>query len=210
VQITRLRAQLTKTVDESERVALCHLLDWANKRRKKLARRAEQTLSGQDFDALAPPLREMLDAVALRAQAPSMTYSLLAELAFRPVSEAARSVAPSSAATPEAECWHDLRLALKRLRYAAELLEPELGPTYEDHHHRAKQLQQLLGDLQDGVVFERIVRKRKSKARRRNDRELVQGLQALLDRATQQHLQLVERCREHCAQPAGLFDIASS
>jgi CHAD domain-containing protein len=187
------------------------LVDWTKKRQKKLCRRAERALARQDFDALAAPLREMLDAVALRAQAPSMTYGLLAELAFRPVSEAAQAAVPTSVASDEAERWHSFRLALKRLRYAAELLEPELGPAYNEHYRHVKKLQQLLGDLQDNLLLQQTVLKH-SKLGRQGDPELASGLQTLLDQTRQQHRQHLERCREYCTRWVGphLFGPVSS
>ncbi|MBN1607811.1 MAG: CHAD domain-containing protein [Polyangiaceae bacterium] len=203
VQMARLRTKWATTSDAPQREALGYLLDRAKERRRKLARRAQRALSRQSFDALAPPLREMLDAVALRARAPSMTYGVMAELAFRPVVEAARAAVPHPLSTEEAEQWHRFRLALKRFRYAAELLEPELGASYLEMQRRLKKLQESLGDYQDSVLFEQAVLKHTSRLDDGADSELVRGLRALVVRSGEERHEHLARCREHCALLAG-------
>jgi CHAD domain-containing protein len=168
-----------------------------------LARKAQRTLSRQDFDALAPPLREMLDAVALRARAPSMTYGVMDTLAFRPVAEAARAAVPCPVSAQDALQWHRFRLAVKRLRYAAELLEPELGASYAEMQRRVKKLQESLGNDQDSVVFEQTVLKNYSKLSDDGDSQLVRGLRALVKRAGEERHEHLMRCRTHCALLAG-------
>jgi CHAD domain-containing protein len=203
VQVARLHTKLATTSDDAQREALRYLLDRARKRRRKLARKAQRKLSRQDFDALAPPLREMLDAVALRARAPSMTYTVMAALAFRPVVEAARAAVPHPVSTDDAPQWHRFRLAVKRLRYAAELLEPELGASYTEMLGRVKKLQEALGNHQDSVIFEQTVLERYSKLDDGGDSPLVRGLRALAQCAGEERQAHLARCREQCVLLVG-------
>lgn len=48
--------------------------------------------------------------------------------------------------------YHDVRRSAKRLRYAAETLEPVLGGRARDLVKRSRDLTRLLGDLQDSVI----------------------------------------------------------
>jgi CHAD domain-containing protein len=53
---------------------------------------------------------------------------------------------------------HDLRLRVKRARYAAELAEPEVGPEATAFIRRAKTLQDVLGEHQDAAIVEERIR----------------------------------------------------
>jgi CHAD domain-containing protein len=56
---------------------------------------------------------------------------------------------PAALDPNEAETLHDLRIAAKRLRYILEVAEPCFGPYAEKARRRAKELQDLLGEIHD-------------------------------------------------------------
>jgi CHAD domain-containing protein len=198
VQLLRLENGLRQASSEPERVAYNHLLDWVRAKRKREAKRTKQRLETFDLAPLAGALRQMLDQLALRATSPSTDYELLAELAFEPVLKHVRNTLPKPSAMGESEPWHRFRLALKRLRYAAELVEPALGQRYQEIHGQAKRLQGLLGEQQDAVVFARLVQQRHEKALREQRATLALGLATVRTEANRERQRLNQRCAELC------------
>jgi CHAD domain len=64
-----------------------------------------------------------------------------------------RSLAPDAMAPDAAEAQHDLRIAAKRLRYVLEATEFCLGKAGQTARRRARDLQDLLGELHDCDVM---------------------------------------------------------
>ncbi|SPF50720.1 hypothetical protein SBA4_450004 [Candidatus Sulfopaludibacter sp. SbA4] len=60
---------------------------------------------------------------------------------------------------PPASKLHRVRLATKRLRYTLELFRPCYGPGLEKRMAELRQVQQLLGEVNDGVAGERLLMK---------------------------------------------------
>jgi len=203
VQAQGLAARLLQATSEPERIAVNHLLDRVRRKQRRCAKRAEKRLKQLDLGELAAGLRRMLDQVALRAQAPSASYQLVAEVAYHPVVDAARARCPDASGTPSAEALHGFRLALKQLRYASELIEPALGGSFEAIHERAKMLQDLLGEHQDSVEFEKLVSKRHKKAVRSGRETLARGLGGMLSEVRRDREQCRVRCLEACSELAG-------
>ena len=57
----------------------------------------------------------------------------------------------------EVEALHDMRIAAKRLRYVLEVTEDCFGPFGPDARRRAKELQDVLGDIHDcDVLLEEV------------------------------------------------------
>lgn len=196
VQSERLQKRVARATSEPERVALYHLLERARARRKKLVAKAARDLEHIDMAVPAAALRAMLDELARRAESPSANYALLAELAYEPIVSAVRQLQPRGSHPVTAEALHEYRLSLKKLRYAAEFIEPALGERFAEVHRRAKQLQDLLGDHQDAVEFERLVAQRRDKAVSRNREVLAAGLGVIHEQATRERDRLMRRCLE--------------
>jgi CHAD domain-containing protein len=60
---------------------------------------------------------------------------------------------PKASDPAEVERLHDMRIAAKRLRYVLELTEPCFGPYARKAARRAKQLQDLIGEIHDCDVM---------------------------------------------------------
>lgn len=203
VQSQGLARRLQHATSEHERIALNHLLDRVRSRRLAYAKRAEKRLRKLDLGELGRALRGLLDQVALRVAAPAASYRLVAEVAYRPIVDEARARAPQAGELPTAESLHEFRLALKQLRYAAELIEPALNGSFEAIHDHAKRLQSLLGEHQDWVEFEKLVSKRRARAVRNGRETLAQGLEGILQGARRERESCRCRCLEECARLPG-------
>jgi CHAD domain-containing protein len=89
------------------------------------------------------------EATALEEFAPAQLKH-----AWRPLRKRAHKLSPTSA-EPE---FHAVRIRAKRLRYTAEFFEPIYGKPARRVIQSATDLQDLLGDLQDGVVLTQHIR----------------------------------------------------
>ena len=63
------------------------------------------------------------------------------------------SFVPRALDPEEVEALHDMRIAAKRLRYVLEVTEECFGPFGPDARRRAKELQDVLGDIHDCDVL---------------------------------------------------------
>jgi len=80
----------------------------------------------------------------------------LAENALRIVEtrlDELRSFADTVRDPAEVKALHDMRIAVKRLRYVLEMTEPALGPAAERGAKAAKKLQDVLGEVHDCDEF---------------------------------------------------------
>lgn len=59
------------------------------------------------------------------------------------------SFAPRALDAHEVQTLHDMRIAAKRLRYILELHHPNFGPYAEEAAKRAKELQEVIGEIHD-------------------------------------------------------------
>jgi CHAD domain-containing protein len=80
---------------------------------------------------------------------------------------------------PDADALHRLRIRTKRARYAAELVEPAVGPRAAKFTSAAKGLQDVLGEHQDAAVAEQQLRELLAHAQ---DTEAAFGLGRLVER----------------------------
>ena len=63
------------------------------------------------------------------------------------------SFAPRATDDEDVEALHDMRIAAKRLRYVLEVTEDCFGPFGRDMRTRAKELQDVLGEIHDCDVL---------------------------------------------------------
>jgi CHAD domain-containing protein len=181
---------------ELERASLEHLLELLDERRLLAAPRAEKRLRKLDLDALSALVRsaarEVVDGLAAEEGQREYARTLLE----RRILAAAEQEPPRDGADHSEEPYseqsyseqsyseqlHQLRLALKQLRYSLELLEPVLGAPFAALYARAESLQELLGKHHDLTVLGAIIAEQSDDLARKNRPTLAAGLQ-LADRA---------------------------
>ncbi|MBB6173612.1 CHAD domain-containing protein [Nocardiopsis mwathae] len=128
-----------------------------DEQRRRSHDRILRELSGDRYFTLLDDLDR------LRAE-PPMTEKALREATSvlrRDVARACRRMDAAhdrAVAAPDAEtrvtAWHDVRKAAKRARYAATLAQPVLGAPAKRIRAWATELQQVLGEHQDGVALQ--------------------------------------------------------
>ena len=122
--------------------------------------------------AAAPALLPGADQPADEAMPP------LVAKPWRQLRKTVRSAGPD----PADEELHQIRIRAKRVRYAAEAVEPVIGKPAERFADAAADLQDVLGDQHDAVVGETWLREAARSARR--DEALVAGLLVAAERAS--------------------------
>lgn len=107
--------------------------------------------------------RTLLQSLARVAVGPADTQPppKAASLLVKPVRAVHLQLA-ATRRTPTDDGWHELRIRVKRVRYAAELAGQLAGPKRRERitglAKQAKSLQELLGEFQDTVVTEQYLR----------------------------------------------------
>ena len=91
--------------------------------------------------------------------------------------------------------WHALRIGLKRFRYTVENLLPDLYASWEDD---LKQVQDLLGDLQDFSVLDALLKKASAGI-------LLASAEAMRDRLAAERKQRIANYRQRTLGDAGLW-----
>jgi CHAD domain-containing protein len=150
VALEHLRDELER-LDETEEAAKAAILERLEDERQRARRGLLEALDGRDYRfllarlRLPPRLVEGVEAVPLES---------LAHREFRRLAKLVDRVGKR----PDERSVHRLRIALKRARYASELVAPK-GGGRKRFLADARILQELLGEHQDAVVAEQRLRK---------------------------------------------------
>jgi CHAD domain-containing protein len=149
VVLEHLRAELER-LDDTEQAAKDLVLGRLEDELERGRRQLLEMLDGRDYRfalarlGLPPRLAEGVEAVPLER---------LARKEFRRLAKFVARLGKN----PDEEAIHRLRIALKRVRYAAELAAPK-GDLRMRFLADARALQDLLGEHQDAVVAEQRLR----------------------------------------------------
>jgi CHAD domain-containing protein len=189
VQRELLEGRLAATSPELdlERAALEHLLEHLTLLRGKVARRAARRLRQVDVRVSSRLVRRALRAVqaALSAREqgggePGRGHAVYARAVLEGlVAEAAEQLAPAEGPDDPGRL-HQLRIEIKELRYALELLEPVLGSQFPVLYARAAALQELLGAHHDLVTLADVVTESSAELREKGREALARGLDRVL------------------------------
>ena len=145
---------------------------------------ALRALSSARYYRLLDSLDALLEAPPWTSSAEAPARAVLRDLVRRDWRRTKkRAVAAEQAATPTElnADLHELRKAAKRLRYACEALAPVFGDGAEELADAAKQLQEVLGEHQDSVVSQELLRELAHDAGLAGEAALVLGRLHLLE-----------------------------
>jgi CHAD domain-containing protein len=171
---------------ELERASLEHLLESLDERRSAVAPKAERRLRKLDLDALSELVRRAASELVAGLEPEESQRAYARALLERLIHAAAEQEPPRDGAEhPEpllsepllSEQLHQLRLALKQLRYSLELLEPVLGEPFAEMYARAESLQELLGRHHDLTVLGALIVEQSDELARKDRPTLAAGLQ---------------------------------
>lgn len=128
-------------------------------------RQQTQKTLHKELGALNPaPLRRRFRALVKRPNlfrnSAADPFTCIAFFAAEAIGERARTLSellPQAANEGNHGAQHELRIAVKRMRYRLEIIEPLLKDGYQDLHASLKEYQDLLGKLHDIDVFAGMV-----------------------------------------------------
>ena len=138
------------------------MLSFRKKRQKELSRLRSGLLSLAS-DSLRDRYRHAVNALPLFSTPPNAVdlFAPLAEFAATALQDRTAKVlelAPKAAFCDAIEAQHQLRIAVKHLRYRVEILSVLFGTEFEQLHGLMKRYQEVLGKMHDLDVFAAIVR----------------------------------------------------
>ncbi|MGB3559072.1 MAG: CHAD domain-containing protein [Geitlerinemataceae cyanobacterium] len=170
-----ISSQYQPLVSSPEQKQLDWVLKALKKRRKSSLKRVRDLLTGDRYKALKQDLQKWIarpkyetiaqvsiDAVLPDLLLPEMAYFLLHPGWWLGVELTAGTVSFHDPLDPEAVrellerqglILHDLRKEAKRTRYQMELFTDRYGERYQTFVQQVKQVQDVLGQIQDGFVF---------------------------------------------------------
>src|SRR5206468_9509611 len=134
--------------------------------RRKVDRKARRKLERVDFHALSEAIHVAATDIMARLPDPGIETSLLALSLIAPFVDEAERELPADPRAPEPERLHKLRIALKKVRYGVELLQPLFGEHYRQIHLDVERLQELLGTHHDMRVLASLSAEAKSNLER--------------------------------------------
>jgi CHAD domain-containing protein len=137
-------------LDPQDRAAGRSLVTRLELAREPARRRLLEALGGEEYRALLGRLR------LPPRLAPGVEAIPLREIAHKEFTRLEKMVARLGE-QPDGTALHELRIALKRARYAAELSAP-VGKRARRFFAHAKVLQDLLGEYQDAEIAEQLLR----------------------------------------------------
>lgn len=166
VHAETLAKEIGKTRDEGERAALGYLARRVDERRAAEQAAMHEALDQIDLDGLGRRVRGLFEPAALAGADVSLGALAAAVLPER--LDAAWSDMESTTQTRDPVCLHERRIAMKKLRYALEVLEPAfVGTPAEDArdeaHAEAKRIQEALGKHHDRVLLAQVVEDERSR-----------------------------------------------
>lgn len=127
---------------------------------EKEGKAARKKLKG-DLHAIKPgPLKSVLSATLDKPQLfgntrvdPFQEFSLFADVAITVREQPLSKLLPQALDEANISAQHQLRIAVKRMRYRLEILEPLFSSDFPELHRALKGYQEVLGKLHDLDVF---------------------------------------------------------
>ncbi len=196
VQMSHLRERLQRATAEIEQIALEDLLAVAAAQQKQEARVSHKRLRRVNFNEIHFAVCATLGATVTRLPAPgSATAQFLWEL-LEPFARATSTDRPADDGLEHADWLHQLRIRLKKLRYALELFEPVLGDAFSELYTPVEQLQELLGQHHDLVVLDELIERHRRNLEQEHRGTLAHALAALRDQLYEERQSLVMRFQD--------------
>lgn len=157
VQITYFHSQVDD-LPPKDRPALEEFVDYLRTKRARVQRALVRDLRRSRYVRLINQLT--LDVRIPHCIRTEITLRKLAGKAFRKFCQSVKHLDETASSAQ----WHSVRIRAKRARYAAELSALRVGPRATEFIERIKVIQDHLGDVQDAVIAEKLLRRFTSKA----------------------------------------------
>ena len=206
VQLSLIEERVSAQTTDAARAALEHLLERVHGRRSGVEAHARRKLRKVRPVDLSVGVAAALGEVVARLPPSPGDAARLAWTLLDPIVDEmdVHDRAAGSGAPPEA--LHRLRISVKKLRYALELVAPLLGEDQRELIKRAETLQELLGSHHDLHVISGLMDDERAKLEERGRKTLPFGLTVLRGELEAEERALVLRFEETRAAPGYFRD----
>ncbi|HVW29653.1 MAG TPA: CHAD domain-containing protein [Polyangiaceae bacterium] len=153
VQIALLEARIAAQSTDAARAALEHLLERIHGRRDAVQAHAQRRLRKVKKKDIGVGVAAALGEVVARLPASSADAARLGWTLLEPLVEGVEQHEKGLGPESPPAALHELRIGIKKLRYALELVAPLLGEDQRELIKRTESLQELLGTHHDLVVI---------------------------------------------------------
>jgi CHAD domain-containing protein len=181
VQKALLEKRLAAAELDSERAALEHVLEHVERERARAEKATTKKLKKLDGDGVRHAVCAALGEAVAGLPTAGVDTAQFAWTTLTSLAAAARYDAAGDRGT-RAERMHATRVDLKRLRYALELFEPVLRPSYRELYTSVVELQDLLGSHHDLVVLGERIRGHRADLEKHGRETLRAGLASVENR----------------------------
>lgn len=196
VQMGLLRERHGRAASDIERIALEDLIATTTALRKREARLLRRRMRRLDLGEVNFALCAILGMTVTRLPPPGSQTSHLSLELLEPFTQPGLAQRPPDDGLEHADHLHQLRIRLKKLRYALELFEPALGTAFEQLYAPVESLQELLGHHHDLVVLTEVIANRRHHLERDNRSTLAQALGTFEQRLIDERQVLVAQYRD--------------
>jgi len=181
--------RIQKQAPKESSAALMEFIEARNQLREEARKELEAVLAGEQLAELQSTFVARIDEAIALSERKNKRFAGEPQLTFADMSRAIilarlkefEKLSNALFKPLESEALHDLRIAVKRLRYALELFQRCWGRSMSTHAKRAARIQTALGDLHDCDVWLASAGKQIVRARKQNEHHRVKGLVALLN-----------------------------
>ena len=195
VQIGILQERLRSATSDIERIVLEDLLASASAKRKHESKLVRKQLRRVDFDEVNFTMCAILGKAMTLMPAPGAPTSQWLWGLLEPFAQATALDIPPNDGLEHAGHLHQLRIRLKKLRYALELFEPALGTAFDRLYAPVEGLQDILGHHHDLVVLSEIMQRRRRVLERNHRDTLAQALASIEQQLVEERHALVAEYR---------------
>jgi len=180
--------EMQKQAPRESSAALKELIEARSQVREEARKELEAAVAGEQLaelqslfaarvdDAVAPSERKNKQAAA-----PELTFADISRVIILARLKDFEKLSNALFRPLDPEPLHEMRIAVKRLRYAIELFQRCWGRSMSTHARRAARIQTALGDIHDCDVWIESTGKQIIRARKQNEQHRVKGLVALLN-----------------------------
>ncbi len=203
VQLNYLRDCYSQTTSDLERVVLEELMARTAERTKREEQRLRKRLKKLDWNKVKRTLSVATgEAITQLPSTEQAVFSLTWQL-IEPLTRLTMDCVQPTQTEQQPLALHELRIMVKKLRYALEIFEPVFGPTFTSLYEPVESLQESLGLHHDIYVLEGYVKQQRLELERGQRTTLARAMRVLEQKLSARRQALFEDALNH------KFDIAS-
>ena len=191
--------EMQRQVPRESSAALKELIETRKSAREDTRRELEAIITAEELQTLQREFVARVDEAisperkSKRTDEPPLTFADMARAIILARLKEFEKLSNALFKPLDSDALHDMRIAVKRLRYAIELFQSCWPRSIATHAKRAARIQTALGDIHDCDVWIASVGKQIVRARKQGEHERIKGLVSLLSYFTKLRTKYLRR-----------------